>query len=341
MGPNTAGNRIPTGAVATIFWTLPPIGAIESPDGQEEKGPCRNVKNPLIKAYIAWAMVCIFWGTTYLAIRVGVATFPPALFAGIRFTIAGLAFLLLLKLRGYRLPPWREAVDQAVVGIALLAVANGTVVWCEQWVPSGIAALIVATVPFWMSGFDALMPAGDRLTFRKMLGIVIGFSGLVLLLWPDLKSGLEPSYLRGVLILLIAPLAWAAGSMYSRYRKSTTHPLMAAAIQTLVAGLVLMAIGTLLGEFNGLAVTGPALAAMAYLIVFGSIVGYSCYIYALGALPVSFVSTFAYINPVIAVLLGWLILDERLDFYVATATAVILAGVLLVQTASPTTGIGK
>jgi drug/metabolite transporter (DMT)-like permease len=279
-------------------------------------------------------MVCFFWGTTYLAIRVGVATFPPALFAGTRFTIAGLVFLAFLKLRGYRLPPWREAVDQAVVGIALLAVANGTVVWCEQWVPSGITALIVATVPFWMSGFDALMPAGDRLTPRKMLGIIIGFSGLVLLLWPDLRNGLEPSYLRGVLVLLIAPLAWAAGSMYSRYRKTTTHPLMAAAIQTLVAGLVLMFIGTALGEFKGLTVTGPALAAIAYLIVFGSIVGYTCYIYALGALPVSFVSMFAYINPVIAVLLGWLILDERLDFYVVTATAIILAGVLLVQTAS-------
>ena len=144
-----------------------------------------------------------------------------------------------------------------------------------------------------------------------------------------------------MLILLIAPLAWAAGSMYARYRKSTTHPLMAAAIQTLVAGLVLLLTGSVAGEFGSLNVTFPALAAMAYLIVFGSIVGYTCYIYALGALPVSFVSTFAYINPVIAVLLGWLILDERLDLYVAMATAVILAGVLLVQTAAPAAGTGK
>jgi len=299
------------------------------------------VKNPLIKAYVAWALVCFFWGTTYLAIRIGVATFPPALFAGTRFTVAGLAFLAFLKLRGYRLPPWREAVDQAVVGIALLAIANGTVVWCEQWVPSGITALIIATVPFWMSGFDALMPAGDRLTPRKVLGIVIGFAGLVLLLWPDLKSDLAPSYLRAVLILLIAPLSWAAGSMYSRYRRTTTHPLMAAAIQTLVAGLVLMLTGIAAGEFDGLNVTAPSLAAMAYLIVFGSIVGYSCYIYALGALPVTFVSTFAYINPLIAVLLGWLILDERLDFYVVAATAIILSGVLLVQTAAAATGSEK
>ncbi len=299
------------------------------------------MKNPLVKAYVAWAMVCFFWGTTYLAIRIGVATFPPALFAGTRFTIAGLVFLAFLKLRGYRLPPWREAVDQAVVGIALLAVANGTVVWCEQWVPSGITALVIATVPFWMSGFDALMPAGERLTPRKVLGIVIGFAGLVLLLWPDLKNGLEHAYLRAVLILLIAPLAWAAGSMYSRYRRSTTHPLMAAAIQTLVAGLVLVFTGSVMGEFKGLTLTAQALAAMAYLIVFGSIVGYTCYIYALGALPVAFVSTFAYINPVIAVLLGWLILDERLDFYVALATAVILTGVLLVQTAPRISGSGK
>ena len=290
-------------------------------------------KRDVIKAHLAWGAVCLFWGTTYVAIRIGVETFPPALFAGFRFAIAGIIVFIFLKLRGYSIPNRRELLDIAIVGITLLAIANGTVVWAEQWIPSGLAALIVGTLPFWMVGFEAALPTGDKLNLRKVIGILIGFAGLVLLFGPDLKGSLNTSYSKGILAISLAPCAWAVGSIYSKYRKIKTKPMMAAAIQMIVAGIILIFIGTIFGELQHLSFDFQGLAALAYLVVFGSIVGYGSYIYALAKLPASKVSMFAYVNPVIAVILGWLILDERLDWVVATATAVVLFGVVLVKSA--------
>lgn len=292
------------------------------------------MKKDIIKAYTAWGAVCLCWGTTYLAIRIGVEVLPPALFAGIRFAIAGLIIFIFLKLKGLPNPSRQELLDLAVVGIMLLIMANGVVVWAEQWVPSGLAALIVATVPFWMVGFEAALPTGDELNVRKVFGIIIGFTGLVLLLGPDLKGSLDKAYLKGILAMFFAPCSWAAGSIYSKYRPVKSHPMMAAACQMIIAGTILVSIGAIFGEFQRFVFDIQGLAAIAYLTVFGSIVGYGSYIYALRKLPVSKVSMYAYINPVIAVVLGWMILDERFDWVVVTATAVVLLGVVLVKTAS-------
>ncbi len=284
-----------------------------------------------LKAYGAWLSVCFFWGTTYLAIRIGVQSLPPALFAGIRWLIAGILFLGILRFRGIALPKQGEWLNLAVVGVLLLVVANGCVVWAEQWVPSGLTALIVATLPFWVAGFEAMLPSGAGLTARKSLGIVIGFSGLFLLFYPDLKGAFDRAYLSGVLVLFFAPFSWAAGSLWSKYRPVKCDPLMAAAAQMLVAGIVLVAVGLAAGEYRRLQFTPAGLGAMAYLIVFGSMVGYGSYIYSLTKLPAAKVSLFAYVNPVIAVILGWMILDERLDVVVWMATALILSGVLTVK----------
>ena len=290
-------------------------------------------KNESKKAYLAWGLVCFFWGTTYLAIRIGVKTLPPALFAGIRFALAGLIFLTFLRLRGYPFPGARELLDLAAVGIALLVIANGLVVWAEQWVPSGLTALMVATMPFWMAGFEAVLPSGDKLNLRKISGILIGFSGLLLLFGADLRISFDPAYFKGILALLIAPCSWAAGSVYSKHRTFRSHPLMAAAMQMMIAGLILIFLGAFLGEFRRFAFDFQGLAALFYLLVFGSIVGFSSYTYALAKLPSSIVSMHAYINPVIAVILGWLVLNERLDWRVAAATILVLLGVILVNTA--------
>lgn len=287
-----------------------------------------------LKAYAAWGTVSIFWGTTYLAIRVGVEVLPPALFAGIRFAIAGLIFIPILILRGYALPTRKELGNITVVAILLLTIANGSVVWAEQWLPSSLAALIVATLPFCMVGMESLLPKGDRLSSKKILGIVIGFLGLILLLWPDLKGTMDPAYLKGVLVILIAPLSWAGGSLYSKYRTIQTKPLMAAAVQMLIAGIILTTVGVTSGELHRFTLDPKGLVAVGYLVIFGSLVGYSSYIYALAHLPASVVSTHAYVNPVIAVILGWLLLGERLDWLVLGATATILLGVVLVQTSS-------
>ncbi|MFQ6114659.1 MAG: EamA family transporter [bacterium] len=291
-------------------------------------------KKDILKAYTAWGAVCLFWGTTYLAIRIGVEVVPPALFAGVRFFIAGLIFLLFLKSRGYSSPSRRELSDMAVVGITLLTIGNGLVVWGEQWVPSGLAALLVATLPFWMAGFEAALPAGDKLNARKVLGIIIGFAGLVLLLGPDFQGSWDKAYLKGILAIFFAPCSWAAGSLYSKYRPVRSHPMIAAACQMIIAGTLLISIGAIFGEFQRFVFDIQGLAALGYLIVFGSIFGYGSYIYALSKLPASKVSMYAYINPVIAVILGWLVLDERFDWVVVTATAVVLFGVVLVKTAA-------
>jgi len=284
-----------------------------------------------ITAYAAWGAVCLFWGTTYLAIRIGVRTIPPGLFGGLRFLTAGLIFLAYLRWRGHAFPQRRELLDMVIVGIALLAISNGLVIWAEQWVPSSIAALLVATLPFWMAGFEAVVPAGEHLTLRKVMGIVIGFSGLVILFAPEIKTSFDTAYLKGVLALLFAPFCWAAGSMYSKSRPAKSHPLMAATIQMIVAGIVLLLVGTLAGEGQRFSFSMEGLAATAYLVVFGSIVGYGSFIYALAKLPATKVAMYAYVNPVIAVVLGWLILDERMDWSVILATAVVLLGVVLVK----------
>jgi drug/metabolite transporter (DMT)-like permease len=286
-----------------------------------------------IKAYVAWGAVCLFWGTTYLAIRIGVQRLPPALFAGVRFIIAGFIFLTYLRLRGYPLPKPREWVHMAVVGITLLVMANGLVVWSEQWVPSGLTAVIIATVPFWAAGLEATLPSGERLSLRKVLGIVIGFAGVIILFAPDLGGSFDKAYLKGVMVLIFVPFFWSVGSIYSKHHPLQSSAMVAAGTETLIAGIVLTAIGTALGEWKEFTMNWKGMASIAYLIVFGSIVGYSSFIYALSKLPVTTVSMYAYVNPVIAVILGWLILGERLDWSVVMATTVVLLGVALVRSA--------
>jgi drug/metabolite transporter (DMT)-like permease len=288
-------------------------------------------KSETIKAYAAWVSVCFFWGTTYLAIRIGVQNLPPALFAGIRWLTAGLIFLTALRIRGIPFPARKEYLNLTVVGVSLLVIANGLVVWAEQWVPSGLTALIVATLPFWMAGFDAFMPSGSPMHRRKTWGIILGFTGLIILFYPDLKGSFDRSYLVGVAVLFLAPVSWTIGSLYSKYRPVASDPLMAASVQMVIAGIIFVMIGVLAGEAKKFHFSIPGFGAMVYLILFGSIVGYGSYIYSLAKLPAAKVSLFAYINPVIAVILGWLILDERFDLYVIIASTLVLSGVVLVK----------
>ena len=287
--------------------------------------------NDKIKAYLAYAFVCLFWGTTYLAIRIGVAVMPPGLFAGIRFFLAGIIFLPLLLMNGYKLPKKEELLPIAIVGIALLSIANGAVVWAEQFVSSSLAALIVTTLPIFMVTFESLLSNGEKFTTQKITGILIGFVGVFILLWPDLHGTLDTTFIKGIAAITIAPISWAAGSIYSKYRKINTPPLVAAASQMIIAGLILIIFGSIKGEWAAITLNFNGWAALAYLAVFGSIIGYGSYIYALDKLPAAMVSTYAYINPIVAVFLGWLILNERLDEFTIVATVIILFGVTMVK----------
>lgn len=289
-------------------------------------------------AYGAWMAVCFFWGTTYLAIRVGLETMPPMLFAGIRFLIAGaVLFLVMHRQRGARLPVRREWFDLSVVGLALLGVGTGLVVWAEQWVPSGMAALLVATSPFWVAGIERFTGGSERVGVRGVVGMLVGFAGLVLLIAPTLFSvALGGRYLLGMLALQVACASWSAGSVYAKHRPTGVTPLMGSAIQMLIAGAALTIIGTVMGEWPQMNFSERSLGALLYLIVFGSIVAYGSYTYAVQKLPLSIVSTYSYINPVIAVLLGWAVLAEPLGWRVAAAAIIILAGVALVKTSPKT-----
>ena len=287
-----------------------------------------------ILAWTAWASVCFFWGTTYLAIRVGVESLPPALFGGVRFLLAGSILFIYSLARGAARPSVRAWVSLGIVGLLLLAIGNGILVWAEQWIPSGLAALLVATGPFWMVGLDSLTALGDRLTGRMLLGLLLGLCGLALLVAPQLMgTTLDPHYLRGALALQLGCACWCAGSVYAKRRPVQIAPLMAAAVQMLVAGAALTVWGTLWGEWAQWRFTPRTMAAFAYLVTFGSLVGYTSYVYIVQKLPLSIVSLHSYINPVIAVLLGWLLLGETLNWRVGLAATVILCGVAMVKSA--------
>lgn len=283
------------------------------------------------KALIAWLNICIVWGTTYLAIRIGVEHIPPMLFAGIRWIIAGGIFITYLKLSGKAFPTKKEFIHLSIVGIALLGFGNGLVVVAEQWIPSGLAALLITTVPFCIVGIEAIIPSGVKINKTIFAGLLLGLAGVVLIFGDNFRFLLVKENLMGILALLAAELFWAFGTVYSKYKKINVHPLMGASVQMLVAGWLQAIVGLSLGEASQFYFESDSMLALVYLIIVGSIVGYGSYIYAVDKLPLSLVSTYAYINPVIALILGWLVLNEKLTLQILIAAVVILAGVAVVK----------
>jgi len=286
------------------------------------------------RAYLAWVLLCFIWGTTYLAIRIGVKDLPPILFAGLRWLIAGPILLFFLILRKYELPKKSDFIHLTIVGLALLGIGSSFVVFAEQYIPSGLAALLITTLPFWVVGIESLLPNRKKINIKVIGGIFLGLVGVGLIFGSDIKNLFNPSYISGVVGLMIAVIGWTAGSLYSKYNKISVHPLMGAAFQMIIAGVVLTILAAGIGEFSSITFTTESLSAFIYLVVAGSLIGYASYIYAIAHLPVSFVTTYAYINPIIALFLGWLVLNETLDFTIIIAAVIILAGVILVKKGS-------
>jgi drug/metabolite transporter (DMT)-like permease len=283
-------------------------------------------------AFIAWLAVCVIWGTTYLGIRISLETIPPALMGGLRWTIAGSLLALFVRMRGDQLPPPSRWGSIALMGFLLLGLGNGGVVFAEQWVPSGLAAVLVATSPFWMATVEASLRDGERLTRNTIVGLMVGFAGILVLVWPDLTIDRgDGKFLAGVIALQIASFGWALGSAYSRRHARHDNILGTTALQMLAGGLMMMAAGAVRGEFSQLFFTPRTLTALVYLSTIGAIGGFVAYTYALRHLNVSFVSLYAYINPVIAVALGVLLMGEPFDKRMATAAALVFAGVAIVR----------
>jgi drug/metabolite transporter (DMT)-like permease len=291
------------------------------------------MKHEKALAWAAFAVVCVVWGTTYLFIRIALETIPPLLLTGTRFTLAGSIMLAIAKLRGDALPrDVRTLANLALIGFLMVGVGNLAVVWAEQWVPSGLAALFVATAPFWMAIIEAFRTGGERVDRRGAIGMLIGFGGVALLVTPHGSGvGLSLPFILGALAIQVGSLAWQAGSAHGKYNVRHVPLMVSAALQMLFGGLIVGAAGLALGEASRFTLTPRTLGALAYLTIFGSILAYSAYVFALAHMRTTHSSLYAYVNPVVAVFLGWLILDEPLTMTSVVAMVVILGGVALVQ----------
>lgn len=284
-------------------------------------------------AWSSWAAICVVWGTTYLAIKVALDTIPPFLMGGFRYAIAGSVLALVVVARGRPLPARASWGRLAVLAFFMLFFGNGGVVWGEQFVPSGLTSVVIGTTPFWMVSVDAMFTDGKQLHAREWLGLSLGFGGIVLLVWPDLMhgGGGGRTFAFGILALQLACAGWAVGSSYTRRHVMPNDVLGAAAMQMLFGGIFMLLGGTALGEWSHLSFTGRTTIALAYLTVAGSVFAFAAYSYALQHLDVAIVSLYTYINPVIAVALGTLLLGEPFHMRMLIAAAIILCGVFVVK----------
>ena len=286
-------------------------------------------KKPIL-AYLALTVVCIVWGTTYFAMRIGVATFPPFLFSGIRHTIAGSLMLVLLKCSD-RLSTLTKSdiIRQTIPGILMVALGNGIIGWSEKYIPSGLAALIVSIMPVYIVAINYLSGADQKKpNIQIITGLLLGSLGILMMFKDNVKDLANPEYVLGMLIAFGACLAWATGTIYAKHKPSKANIITNAAVQLTMGGITLLIMGAFFEDFNSLnTVSAASIWSLIYLIFFGSIVAYSCFVYAIKKLPLELSSIYAYVNPFIALLLGFLFLDEKITSTTVLALISALGGI--------------
>ncbi len=281
----------------------------------------------------AFAAVYIVWGSTYLAIRYAVETIPPFFMVGARFLVSGAVLYAWSRWRGEPRPTRSQWRDGFITGVLLLCCGNGAVAWAEQRVPSGLAALLVAVVPLWMVVVDWLRPHGARPRVSVAAGVVVGLVGLVVLIGPRALVGRGDVDRSAAVVLVIASLAWAAGSVYNRYGARPNSATMSTGLQMIAGSVVLLLVGVVAGEPGTLHLARVSFASWMgwlYLVTFGSLVGFTAYVYLLRAVSPAKASTYAYVNPVVAVFLGWAVAGEPVTMRTLGAAAIILGGVAMI-----------
>ena len=287
-----------------------------------------------LRVAVSFGLVYLFWGSTYLAISIAVEHFPAALMGALRFLIAGVLMLGWCILTGKKIAISRkDAARLLLVGVLLLTGGNVVLAWTEEFINTGLAAMIVAVVPIWVALIEAVI-GGDRLNGRGWTGLLLGIGGLIALLWPDIANGtaIGRRDLIVSLVLMLGSFSWALGSVFSRKFQLGIGPFAATGWEMLFAGVVNALIALSLGDFHHADWSRPGWLAIAYLVTFGSLVGFTAYIWLLEHVPTPKVATYAYVNPVVAVFLGWLVRGEHIDRYMILGMVVIIAAVVLVTT---------
>lgn len=281
----------------------------------------------------AFVAVYVVWGSTYLAIRYAVETMPPFLMAAARFVVSGVMLYVWARRRGAPRPTSREWRDAAITGVLMLCLGNGAVGWAEQRVPSGLAALLVAVVPLWMVLIDWVRPSGERPATLVIAGVVVGFGGLIVLIGPSSLAHGRSADIAGAIVLVAASLAWASGSVFNRYGARPESSALSTGLQMIGGSVGLFVIGFARGEFAQLDISHvsiPSWIGWIYLVTFGSLIGFTAYIFLLKTVSPAKASTYAYVNPLVAVFLGWAIAGETVTGRTLAAAAIILTGVAMI-----------
>lgn len=293
-------------------------------------------KHPKALVLSAFAAVYLIWGSTYLAILWAIKTIPPFLMAGSRFIIAGLILLIYALLKGEQIPGFKSIWKISLAGILMLSVGNALVAWIEQYIPSGMVAILVATVPLWFVLLDKRQWKFHFSNKQIVLGLIVGFAGVVLLFAGKGSSDLFDSRMKiiSLILMFVCTIGWTIGSLYSKYQKIQGSTLMKVSIQMLAAGIVNFAGGFALNEHQGFVlknISWESVGALAYLIVMGSLVAYLAYVWLLSIRPASLVGTYAYVNPVVAVFLGWVIAAEHVNLQKIIGLTIIIIGLIIVN----------
>jgi len=290
------------------------------------------MKKDLRKAYIALALVSFFWGTTYVAARVGAQNMPGLFVAGVRQFISGLLLVSFFLLRGYKLPNLKTFKEISVQGIFLLCIANGLLTWAMEYITGGLAAIIVALVPLFVALFSIWLSKRGKITPWMVAGLLIGFAGILTIFYDYLGELKNSSFVFGVILALISVVSWSFGTVYSSKHKSSISIMFNVGLQMLVAGVIMLIACAFTGKYVNLAgASDGAIYSLLYLIVFGSLIAYSAYVFAISKLPPTLVSIYAYINPIVAVLFGWMLLSEKMNINMVLGTIITLGGVYLVN----------
>ena len=290
------------------------------------------MKKELTKAYIALALVSFFWGTTYVAARVGAQQMPGLFMAGVRQFLSGLILVSFFLVKGARLPAWKEIRRISLQGIFLLCIANGLLTWAMEYISGGLASIIVSLVPMFIALFTVLFSRCAKITKWMMAGLVIGFAGVMMIFYDYLGELQHKTFVIGVVLALISVLSWSFGTVYTARQKPTIAILFSVGLQMLIAGVIMLIVCGFTGKYVNLAEAGQSSwMALLYLVIFGSLIAYTAYVFAITKLPATQVSIYAYINPIVAVGLGWLFLAEKINAWMIGGMLVTLCGVYLVN----------